>query len=148
MTMMLHRARRALITLAALLVLAVPVRADEPLPETQAAAFQAVISSQVEAFRADDWARAFSYAAPSIQAQFGNPEIFRTMVMRGYRAVAQPSLFEYEEARVVDGRPAQIVYVIGPDGVAQRAVYFMQQQDDGTWRISGVVLLPIEGKST
>ena len=40
----------------------------------------------------------------------------------------------------------QQVYVVGPDGVARLALYFMQQQSDGSWRVSGCVLLDFEGE--
>ncbi len=33
---------------------------------------------------------------------------------------------------------------VGPDGVAVIAMYAMERQPDGTWRISGVVLLRTE----
>lgn len=118
------------------------------IDRTQAAAFQSVIGAQVEAFRRDDWEAAFSYAAPSIQKIFGTVSGFRSMVLSGYRAVAQPSVFEFQDAAVLGGRPAQVAYVVGPNGKAYRAVYFMQQQPDGSWKISGVTLLPLEVTTT
>ena len=114
----------------------------------QSAAFQSVISGQVAAFQRDDWTGAFGYAAPTIQRMFGDPDRFKRMVLNGYRAVAEPQVFEFQDASVVNGRPAQSVFVIGPDGVAQQAIYFMEQQPDGTWRISGVILRPLDGKTT
>lgn len=119
-----------------------PARADD------GAAFQAVISAQVEAFRRDDWTTAFGFASPGVRAQFGSVDRFRDMVMGGYRAVARPQVFEYEAATVVDGRPTQPVFVVGPDGIAHRALYFMEQQPDGTWRIGGCVLLPVADRTT
>lgn len=111
-------------------------------------AFRAVIGAQIEAFQRDAWAEAFGYASPTIQRMFGTPDRFRSMVMNGYEAVARPRIFEFETPTVVDGRPAQPVFVVGPDGVARRALYFMQQQSDGRWLIDGCVLLAIEERTT
>jgi hypothetical protein len=127
-----------------------PAPANEAgvVDQSVAAAFKSVIGAQVAAFQRDDWTEAFSYAAPSIQSYFGDPVGFRRMVLSGYRAVAEPSVFEFQDATVLNGRPAQVVYVVGPDGKAYRAVYFMQQQPNGSWKISGVTLLPLEGTTT
>ena len=42
-----------------------------------------VISAQVEAFLANDFATAFSFASPSIKGLFGSPERFGQMVRQG-----------------------------------------------------------------
>ena len=105
-----------------------------------AQAFRSVISAQVEAFRRDAWDQAFSYASPGIRALFGSPDRFRDMVLSGYEAVARPRVFEFEDATTIGGRPTQPVFVVGPDGVARRAFYFMERQEDGGWKIDGVVL--------
>ena len=125
-----------------------PTPGSTTIDQTVAAAFQSVIGAQLDAFRRDDWVLAFSYAAPSIQEVFGDPPGFRSMVLNGYRAVAQPMVFDFQDATVLNGRPAQVVYVVGPDGKAYRAVYFMQQQPDGSWKISGVTLFLLEGTTT
>ena len=114
----------------------------------EAAAFHGVISAQVEAFRADAWETAFSYASPGIRTMFGDADRFRSMVTGAYEAVARPQIFEFEEATMLDGRPTQPVFVVGPDGVARRALYFMEQQPDGSWKIDGVVLEALPDRTT
>lgn len=126
-------------------LLSAPARAQSA---EEAAAFRAVIAAQVEAFRADAWDQAFSYASPHIRTIFGSAEQFRTMVMDGYQAVARPQVFDFEEATLLDGRPTQPVFVIGPDGVAHRALYFMERQPDGSWKIDGVVLETLPDRTT
>lgn len=131
--------------LAALALLSAPARGQTA---EEAAAFRAVIAAQVEAFRADAWDRAFSYASPGIRTMFGDAERFRAMVTGAYEAVARPQVFEFEDAALLDGRPTQPVFVIGPDGVARRALYFMEQQPDGSWKIDGVVLETLPDRTT
>lgn len=120
----------------------------EAVAPADAQAVRSVISDQVAAFRRDDWRAAFAHASPSIQSRFGTPETFRSMVLGGYRAVAEPSVFEFRESVMLNGNPAQVAYVIGPDGFAYEAVYFMERQADGTWRISGVSLNRLAGVSS
>jgi len=120
-----------------------PAQTDE-----EAAAFRGVISAQVDAFRQDAWDRAFSFASPSIRSMFGDVDRFRSMVLGGYEAVARPQVFEFEDATTMQGRPTQPVFVIGPDGVAKRAYYFMERQPDGSWKIDGVVLEALPDRTT
>jgi hypothetical protein len=55
------------------------------------AAIRQVIQNQIAAFRRDDGAAAFSYASPSIRAQFGSPENFMHIVRNAYQPVYRPS---------------------------------------------------------
>jgi len=44
---------------------------------------------------------------------------------------------EFRDLKVENGRLLQEVYVVGPDGKPALAVYEMQRQPDGSWRING-----------
>ena len=59
----------------------------EPVAAADARAVRSVVSAQLDAFANDDAVRAFSYAAPAIQAMFQTPERFLAMVRRGYPVV-------------------------------------------------------------
>lgn len=104
------------------------------------ATIRAVIGDQIAAFRRDDAAAAFSFAAPNIQAMFGSPERFLQMVRDGYQPVYRPSDVAFGELVRIDGQLTQIVQVVGPDGAPRTALYFMERQADGAWRIGGCVL--------
>ena len=105
-----------------------------------AAAIRTVIQSQIEAFRQDDAATAYSYAAPQIQRQFQTPDRFITMVKAGYMAVYRPQSYVFGMLGRQDGRTIQAVRVIGPDGTPVIAHYVMEEQPDGEWKIAGVFL--------
>jgi hypothetical protein len=127
---------RVLVLLTALLLgLASPVRADD------VAAAQGIIRSQVEAFSRDDAATAYSYAAPGIQTMFPQADIFLAMVQRSYTPVYRHKSFEFGEARALDGKIAQQVHIVDADGVPWEALYTLEQQPDGSVKISGCVLL-------
>ena len=102
---------------------------------------QGIIRSQVEAFSRDDAATAYSYAAPAIQNMFPQADIFLGMVQHSYAPVYRHKSFEFGEARAVDGKIAQAVHIVDADGVPWEALYTLEQQPDGSVKISGCVLL-------
>ena len=110
------------------------------------AEFQRIITAQITAFKADDGPAAYDFAAPVVRNIFPTPEIFMTMVKQGYPQVYRPQSFNFTEALIDPmGRPAQKMTVVGPDGKSYIALYSMEKQPDGTWRISGCTLLEIPG---
>jgi hypothetical protein len=119
---------------------AVPSDADR-------AAIRDVISRQLEAFQRDDATAAFGFAAPSIQAMFGDPDHFMDMVRRGYQPVYRPHSVQFGELDIVHGEVVQQVDLIGPDGVPALALYKMEHEADGGWRIAGCVLAVKAGES-
>jgi hypothetical protein len=112
----------------------------QSVSDADRAAIRQTIQAQVDAFRRDDGAAAFSYASPTIQGMFGSPEIFMDMVRQGYQPVYRPRAFDFREIVPLNGHPAQKVDVIGPDGRPVIAIYPMRQLPDGTWRIDGCFL--------
>ncbi len=121
--------------------------AAETVGEADRAAIQSVITGQMDAFKQDDWTKAFGYAAPSIRLRFGSVERFASMVVSGYAAVWRPRDVQFEDLKSDGGNPRQEVYVVGPDGVPVIATYVMERQEDGSWRIAGVYLREIADKS-
>jgi hypothetical protein len=111
-------------------------------------AIRTVIDNQLAAFRRDDAVTAFGFAAPNIQDMFGTPEHFLAMVRQGYQPVYRPSEVRFGELVRIDGRLTQLVHLVGPDGVPELALYFMERQPDGVWRITGCVLTVEPGATT
>ena len=125
--------------------IAVGLAHAQDVTEADKSSFQTVISSQIEAFRADDGALAFSFAAPSIKSKFQSVETFMTMVRRGYRPVYRPRSLKFGAVTDELGVPTQTVHIVGPNGAAWTALYAMQRQPDGMWKIAAVVLRKEEG---
>ena len=133
---------RAFVLLVAFLIgLALPTFALPARAADDVATAQGVIRSQVEAFSRDDAATAYSYAAPSIQNLFPQPDIFMAMVRGSYAPVYRHKSFEFGEARASDGQIAQRVHIVDADGVPWEALYTLEQQPDGSLRITGCSLL-------
>jgi Domain of unknown function (DUF4864) len=106
-------------------------------------AIRAVIERQLEAFRQEDAAAAFTLASPEIQAKYGNPETFMTIVKTFYEPVYRPRrMGGFTKLQVIDGQPTQPVLLVGPDGEFTVALYTMKKQAHGGWKILGCSLIP------
>jgi len=131
---------RALVRLLGIFLLLAVVAAGPAgaqTSETDQAAIRQVIQSQMAAFQKDDGATAYGYASPTIQQKFGNADIFMQMVKTGYPAVYRPREVEFRQLKLENGKLLQEVFVVGPDGKPVLAIYEMQRQPDGSWRING-----------
>ena len=125
----------------ALLVAVLAVSILSVAAEEDAAAGQAIIRSQEEAFSRDDAAAAYTLAAPGIKSAFQTPDIFMSMVRNGYAPVYRHKSFEFGEARVEGGVVAQRVHIIDANGEAWEALYTLEQEPDGSLKITGCSLL-------
>lgn len=144
--------RSILLTLLSLPLWLMPVPGfaenDADLRDGDREAIQHVISRQLDAFQRDDETEAFSYASPSIQAQFRTPAEFMRMVRTGYDAVYRPRSTRFLETFVVDGQVVQPLEVVAADASVLVAFYLMERQPDRTWRISGCMLGTSQGRAT
>jgi len=61
----------------------------------QQAEIEGTISSQIEAFKADDFAQAFTYSTPRLQQLFQSPQNFERLVTNGYPRVWRPADVQY-----------------------------------------------------
>lgn len=108
--------------------------------EGPAASIRTLIDRQIAAFRADDGATAYSFASPRLQEIFQSADVFMSMVKNAYRPVYRPQSVAFGRLRDHEGAFIQEVFVVDPDGVEWTALYALQQQADGSWRISGCQL--------
>jgi hypothetical protein len=104
-------------------------------------AAQGTIEAQLKAFQAGDGELAYSYAAPSIQRIFPTVESFMGMVESAYQPVRRPSNFSFGKVEETGATSIlQQVLLTGPDGKEYEAVYTLELQPDGVYRITGVSL--------
>ena len=125
----------ALLVALALAFSPLAARADD------VAAAQGVIRAQEQAFVRDDASAAYSYAAPSIQQIFPAPDIFMSMVQNGYAPVYRHKSFEFGDSKTEGSSIAQRVHIIDANGEAWEALYTLEQQADGSYKITGCSLL-------
>jgi len=125
----------ALLVALTVALIGLSARADE------VATAQGVIRAQEQAFMRDDASAAYSYAAPAIKEIFPAPEIFMSMVQNGYAPVYRHKSFEFGESKVEGSRIAQRVHIVDANGEAWEALYTLEQQADGSYKITGCTLL-------
>ncbi|GGD88829.1 DUF4864 domain-containing protein [Aureimonas endophytica] len=123
---------RILLFLAAALSFSAPLvaRADD------AGDIQAVISAQLNAFKAGDGAAAYSYAAPGIKAMFPSPDSFMAMVRGGYAVVADARNVTFGPLQAEGGGFRQDVNMTDAKGQSYIASYTLSRQPDGSLKIT------------
>lgn len=119
-------------------LLAAPILAeDEPR-----AAIEQTITSQIEAFLADDFETAFQFASPGIKRIFGDSDRFGLMVRNGYPMVWRPADVQYLDLDPIGGYYSQKVLITDAGGNMHLLEYQMIETADG-WQINGVRILEV-----
>ena len=110
----------------------------------QEAPIQNTIQNQLNAFMADDFATAFTFASPTIKGLFGTSDNFGMMVRNGYPMVHRPADVKMLELREVAGNLWQRVMITDQQGRTHMLDYQMVETAEG-WQINGVQILPSPG---
>jgi hypothetical protein len=118
------------------------------LAAEEIAAIRNAILGQLNAFKHDNAEKAFSYASEKIQRIFRTPQIFLQMVRKSYQAVYNPRSFKFRKTRRIEGQVIQPLSVVGPSGVKETALYVMEKQADGIWKIGACIMANKPGKDT
>jgi hypothetical protein len=112
-------------------------------------AAQSSIDSQLKAFRAGDNTAAYSFAAPNVKRIFPTLENFMNMVTGAYKPVHQPRSYAFGKVQQLSPTSIiQQVIIVGADGKDYEAVYTLELQPDGVFRITGVSLRAANSFST
>ena len=135
------------VALLAMLLVTGPAAGEQAVSPADATATQQVIDDQLKAFSSGDHARAYSHAAPSIKRVFPTVEQFIAMVRNGYDPVYAPGDYHFGRNVFLYGEVYQEVIVTDGTGRQWQAVYTLKQQEDGSWKITGVKLNPHKGAS-
>ena len=101
-----------------------------------------VISAQRAALISGNGDKAFSYATPALRAQFGDADTFMAMVQVGYPALLTARYTQFLEGAVIDGLIIQPLRLVDADNSVRVALYTMEKQKNGAWRISGCRIAP------
>lgn len=109
-------------------------KADQP--------WQAVVTGQIEAFRAGDGAAALELAGAGFKARYSDPTRFYDDLLRsGYRPIVESRSHSFGEAtEVSDTAVLQVVRFVGPDQGLYEALYQLANEPGVGWRVQGVML--------
>jgi len=116
--------------------------ATPPMRASDWKSIKQVIAAQRAALIAGKGEKAFGYATPAIRAQFGEADIFMAMVQVGYPALLSARYTEFLEGAVIDGLIIQPLRLVDADNSVRVALYTMEKQKNGAWRISGCRIGP------
>ncbi len=117
--------------------------------EAEIKAAQGAIDGQLRAFSRDDNAGAYSFAAPNVKRIFPTLDAFMNMVTSAYQPVHKPRNYAFGKVQEMSATSiVQQVLIVGPDGKDYEAVYTLELQPDGMYRITGVSLRASKSLST
>ena len=98
------------------------------------------ISSQIDAFKKNDVKKAYTFAAPNIQAQFPNPDLFGLMVRNGYPIIWRPKSFKFTEFKDLGETCVQRVLFQSYSGSLKSYDYILEKNNN-LWKIAGVITI-------
>ncbi|MBL8789628.1 MAG: DUF4864 domain-containing protein [Rhizobiales bacterium] len=128
------------------LLLCLPLLSVAPRAADEQSAIREVITGQLKAFSSDQEVEAYSYAAPIVQFAFPTVDSFMAMVKRGYQPVHRNNGYQFGEFKDAgNGRPTQTVIIRGTDGKTYEALYTLERQANGTWKIAGCSIKTLPG---
>ncbi len=109
-----------------------------------ARAVRATVQAQLADLAAGRAAQAFSHATPAIRQQFGDATRFMAMVESAYPMLLDPANLAFLQPTRQASAVLQRVQVQDRQGRSWMALYQLEQQPDGRWRIAGCVVVADE----
>ena len=111
----------------------------KPAPVAVRAAASAAVTSQLQAFKRDDYAAGLKLQSTNLKSNFSSVAVFRAMLKQNYPQFANFKSITFDDARYnsTAKRVALRVTLIGMDGITLRAVYFLVREGNG-YLIDGV----------
>lgn len=97
-----------------------------------------VVEGQLAAFRANDFAKAYSFASTEIQSLYSAGD-FESMVRKSYPAIARSSSAECNSTFDSGDEALMDVHVRGAQGTASGNFRYRFHKEGDRWRISGVL---------
>lgn len=136
----------AVVLVSASLVMALPAfaaAADSAAPAATVlskgdrTAIQMVITRQIKALQAEDLDAAFALSAPDVRRQFGTAGAFAEMIREDYEPLLKHYSRTFLEITVEDEEVIQPVRIVSRDGTVVMALFGMERQPDGEWKVYG-----------
>ena len=91
---------------------------------------------------------AYALASPGLKTVFSDPDTFMQMVRGQYAPVYRHQSVEFGETAVDGDNVSQVLTIVDDDNQVWKALYKLARQPDGTWLITGCVLIRSTDTST
>ncbi len=115
--------------------------ASEGLSVADAVEIHRVVRAQLNAFAADDAKGAFELATQEKRLLIGSADDFLQMIRESYEPIYRNKAVIFEKPDVVEGMTLQKVRVTDSHSRVWLAIFWMQRDEDSSWRIDGCHLI-------
>ena len=136
--------RRYFVMLILLAGLALPMSAlaaDQEIAREDQAAITEAVQSQLIAVANDDADAAFALATADTRSRMGDANTFLQLIKQQYAPLYRHQRAIFSTPEMIHGETIQSVRLTDSDNSVWVALYQMQQEPDGKWRIAGCTLL-------
>ena len=116
------------------------IQAGQPLADPDRMAIRQTVERHLDALAKNDAEAAFALASTRMRARAGSAQAFVDMVHDSYGAVVRPRVVFFQDITMVGSMPAQRVMLLDARGRPWTAVFPMQREAGGDWRIDGCML--------
>jgi hypothetical protein len=113
---------------------------SEPVAEADAQKVRAVVEAQLQAFADDDADRAFEANTPGVREAFGSAGHFLALVRGGYPMILHPASVSFMRPELREKAVVQLAEIVDEQGKSWLALFSLEQQPDGSWRIAGCLV--------
>lgn len=99
-----------------------------------------LVRDQLAAFRAGDSGVAFDMCTDTIRETFGSAVELMSTISSNYPALVAPRQVHFGEFVITPDGLAVLLFLVGTDLVTREALYLVQQDERGCWRVNGCMM--------
>lgn len=104
-------------------------------------AIKTVVASQLAALADDNADAAFALATADTRSRLRNSDIFLQIIKQQFTPIYRHQRALFSPPEVIAGRMVQIVRLTDSESSVWLAIYQMQKESDGQWKIAGCRLI-------
>ncbi len=138
---------RALVFVLAFGLAGAHALAQETVASTAQAVTQ-VVQSQLSAFAEGDAEKAFSLATAATQSLAGTPGELMRVIKHRFAPIYRHRQALFSEPEIIGTHGLQVVQLIDHDNLVWIAIYQVEHEADGTWKVDGCQLFETNNLST
>lgn len=121
--------------------------AAEDILQADRIAIRQVVQSQLKAVANDDADAAFALATTDTRKVLGDSDSFMQLIKKQYAPIYRHQRAIFSLPEKIAGAMVQVVSLTDSDNSVWVALYQMQREPDGNWKIAGCTLLQTKNVS-
>ncbi|MBI1891492.1 MAG: DUF4864 domain-containing protein [Burkholderiales bacterium] len=131
-----------ILRLATLLIASISISAwSAELTSSEVTAIQKTVRQQIDALANDDALGAFALTSTDTRTRIGTPDDFLRLIKEEYDPVYRHRLALYSPPQIVNGKTYQLVRLTDLDSRVWIAIYLLDRDEVGDWKIEGCQLV-------